>query len=155
MTGVLAARASFAYEERGGVCFVGGGNAGGYGIVLDPNTDLGYFYVLGLLNCRLSDFYLRKVSTTFRGGYYSYGRRFIEQLPIRTIDWDDSADVARHGRMVALVQQTLDQHRHLAAATTPRDRDMTQRRIDLLDDQIDALVYELYGLTEEEIATIG
>jgi hypothetical protein len=31
---------------------------------------------------------------------------------------------------------------------------MTQRRIALLDDQIGALVYELYGLTEEERGVI-
>lgn len=155
MTGVLARRASFSYDELGGICFVGGGNAGGYGVLLDSESTLQYAYLLGLLNSRLLDFFVRKVSTTFRGGYYSYARRYIEQLPIRTIDWDDPADVARHDQMVALVQGMLEQHGRLAAATTPRDRDMTQRRIDLLDDQIDALVYELYGLTEEEIATIG
>jgi len=33
-------------------------------------------------------------------------------------------------------------------------REMTQRRIALLDDQIGALVYELYGLTEEERGVI-
>jgi len=31
---------------------------------------------------------------------------------------------------------------------------LLQRRIAILDDEIDALVYELYELTEEEMATI-
>lgn len=33
------------------------------------------------------------------------------------------------------------------------DREVLQRQIDATDRQIDRLVYELYGLTEEEIAT--
>lgn len=40
------------------------------------------------------------------------------------------------------------------AATTPADKDLYQRQIDATDQQIDALVYELYGLTEEEIEIV-
>jgi len=38
-------------------------------------------------------------------------------------------------------------HRKLAAASIPADKKLYQR-------QIDALVYELYGLTEEEITIV-
>ena len=38
----------------------------------------------------------------------------------------------------------------LAAATIPADRELYQRQIEGTDRQIDALVYELYGLTEQE-----
>ena len=78
----------------------------------------------------------------------------IEQLPIRTIDFDDPADAARHERMVALVQRMLDLHKRLPAASLPQDKDLLQRRIDATDRQIDALVYELYGLTADEIAIV-
>jgi hypothetical protein len=47
-------------------------------------------------------------------------------------------DAARHDNMVALVERMLDLHKKLAAA----------------DRQIDALVYELYDLTEEEITIV-
>jgi len=48
----------------------------------------------------------------------------------------------------------LDLHQRLAAATTPADKDLYQRQIDATDAEIDALVYELYGLTEKEIAIV-
>ncbi len=44
-----------------------------------------------------------------------------------------------------------------AATRTSRDPDTSgfiQRQIDATDRQIDKLVYELYGLTEEEIKTV-
>jgi len=48
----------------------------------------------------------------------------------------------------------LDLHRKLAAASVPVDRTLYQRQIQAADRQIDRLVYELYGLTEGEIATV-
>jgi hypothetical protein len=48
----------------------------------------------------------------------------------------------------------LDLHKKLAAATVPADGDLFERQIEATDRQVDALVYELYGLTEEEIAIV-
>lgn len=45
-------------------------------------------------------------------------------------------------------------HQHLAAAKTAHDKTLLQRQIDATDKQIEQLVYELYGLTEEEIRIV-
>jgi hypothetical protein len=42
----------------------------------------------------------------------------------------------------------------LANANTPTEVTLLQRQIDTIDAQIDTLVYELYGLTEEEIKVV-
>jgi hypothetical protein len=44
--------------------------------------------------------------------------------------------------------------RGLAGARIPADKKLYQRQIEATDREIDALVYELYGLTEEEIAIV-
>ena len=46
-----------------------------------------------------------------------------------------------------LVERMLALHKKLAAATIPADKQLYQRQIEPTDRQIDALVYELYGLT--------
>jgi hypothetical protein len=56
--------------------------------------------------------------------------------------------------MVALVERMLALNRQLAAAKTPTAKTALQRQIDATDRQIDRLVYELYGLTEEEISIV-
>ncbi len=53
-----------------------------------------------------------------------------------------------------LVEQMLALHKQLADARLEQDKTAIQRQIDATDRQIDALVYELYGLTEEEIAIV-
>jgi cytochrome c556 len=75
-------------------------------------------------------------------------------IPDRPIDFSDKADVKRHDRMKELVERMLDLHKKLAAAKAPHDKEAIKLQIDATDQEIDGLVYELYGLTDEEIATV-
>jgi hypothetical protein len=52
--------------------------------------------------------------------------------------------------MVVLVETMLKPHKNLPKAKTPREQESVQRQIAATDKQIDALAYELYGLTEQE-----
>jgi hypothetical protein len=69
---------------------------------------------------------------------------------------------ARHEGMVELAERMLDPsadsgqalHKQLPKAKTPHEQESLQRTIAATDKQIDELVYELYGLTEEEIETV-
>ncbi|MDD5143643.1 N-6 DNA methylase [Methanoregula sp.] len=125
----------------------------GYGILLQ-NTDLSYEYILGLLNSKLLFWYYQRICTVMREGYSHYMTQYIEQLPIRTINFTDPADKARHDRMVTLVTAMLDLNKKLQDARVDHEKTLLQRQIEATDAAIDKLVYELYGLTDEEIAVI-
>ena len=84
----------------------------------------------------------------------SANRQFLSQLPIRIINFSDPTDKDRHDQMVGLVEQMLDLHRRLTGAKTAHDKTILERQIDGTDRQIDRLVYDLYGLTEEEIKIV-
>jgi hypothetical protein len=45
-------------------------------------------------------------------------------------------------------------HQRQAAVRTPADRELYARQIAATDQEIDALVYELYGLTAEQVAVV-
>jgi hypothetical protein len=53
-------------------------------------------------------------------------------------------------RMIGLVKDALELYNTRPSAKTDQMKTALQRQIDSTDNQIDALVYELYGLTEEE-----
>ena len=156
MTPSIAQSASFTLDQDDFYYFVGsgGGGGGGYGITLKEDEPVDYEYVLGLLNSRLLDIYLKTLSSRFRGGYYAYNRQYIEQLPIRTINFSDAEDAARHEKMVGLVGRMLELHEKLAGAKIERERTVIGHQVSATDRQIDNLVYELYGLTDEEIAIV-
>lgn len=111
-------------------------------------------YILGLFNSRLLTYYYQKIIPEVGKTFAEVKTVNVGRLPIRTIDFSDPADVARHDHMVALVERMLDLHRRLNAARTPQDKEVLQRQIDATDRQINALVYELYGLTADEIAIV-
>ena len=51
------------------------------------------------MNSRLLDFYLKKVSTNFHGGYFAANKQYIEQLPISPINFSDKSDKAKHDKI--------------------------------------------------------
>ena len=114
-------------------------------------------YLLGLLNSRIGQFYFVRTCAGLEGKndvYLRFFGQYLEGFPIRTIDFTSPADVARHDRMVALVERMLDLHKKLASEGAPHVKTVLQRQIEATDREIDRLVYELYGLTDEEIAVV-
>ena len=113
-------------------------------------------YLLGLLNWSLATYYLKIIALDItKGASTKFPTNQIARLPIRIIDFSDPKDKACHDRMVKLVEQMLSLHKQLVAAKTPDEKIRIQRQIDATDQQIDRLVYELYGLTEKEIQIVG
>ena len=112
-----------------------------------PTTD---FYVLGLLNSSLIDYFMHTISSTKQGGYFEYKPMYLSKIPIRTINPSDPADVARHDKIITLVERMLDLNKRLPEARTDQEQTIVKRQIAATDKEIDELVYELYGLTEEE-----
>ncbi len=56
--------------------------------------------------------------------------------------------------MVTLVEQMLEAKKRLATARTDSDKTHAQRKCEYLDNEIDKLVYELYGLSAEEVGIV-
>jgi len=68
----------------------------------------------------------------------------MKDLPIPRVN------SAPHDKMVILVERMLDQNKKLKNARTDQEQTIIERQIIATDKEIDKLVYELYGLTEEE-----
>ena len=118
-------------------------------IVIKRESSYSLEYVLGILNSLLMQWRFKITSTN-----NNVGTNELETLPIRTIDFSDPTDKARHDQMVELVEQMLDLNKRLAQAKDPQTKTVLQRQIETTDRQIDHLVYELYGLTKEEIKIV-
>ncbi|MBI4557417.1 MAG: Eco57I restriction-modification methylase domain-containing protein [Candidatus Hydrogenedentes bacterium] len=145
----IADRASFALDEAGDYAFTSG-----YGITLRPDVKESVKYILALLNSSLLDFYLKRISTTMRGGFFRYFTQFIAQLPIRRIDFTDHRQEARHDELAALAQRMLDLYKRQHLAKTDHERGVLERQVTATSQEIDQLVYELYGLSSGEISIV-
>jgi hypothetical protein len=115
-------------------------------------------YLLGVLNSRLFWFAIANISIPFgiRAGEYRYRLiyQYMEKVPIRVINFSNTDHKSAHDRIVSLVEQMLAMHRQLAAVRTPQEMTALERQIAATDAQIDRLVYDLYGLTDDEIKIV-
>jgi len=145
VTQVLASSNTFALDSKGEFYFVGGGNAGGYGIVLKNEYKDYYPYILALLNSRVLEFYLKNISTPFRGGYFSYGRRFIEQLPIKFANEMDT------NKLSLLVMEQISLTMSLREMNDTDAKNKIEQRLKENEQKINSIVYTIYGLNEKEI----
>jgi type I restriction-modification system DNA methylase subunit len=80
-------------------------------------------------------------------------KTYLENVPIPApvIDLKHSA---LYNDLVSNVDKMQDLKNQLAEAKISQDTNILQRQIEATDNQIDTLVYELYGLTEEEIKIV-
>ena len=111
-------------------------------------------YLLGILNSKLMTFFYSRLSSTYRGGYLRFIYQYLEQLPIRTLDLANGGEKERHDHIVRLVEQMLQAKERLANAKTEAETNRLEMQCQSSDRQIDRAVYELYGLTEEEIKIV-
>jgi len=111
-------------------------------------------YVLGILNSRLTGYFWRTMFADFKTSFPQVTIFSLAQVPIHEMDLSDPAEQTRHGEMVAKVESMLDAKNKLAKAKTDKDKTYYENKCAALDRQIDRLVYDLYGLTEEEIQIV-
>lgn len=81
-------------------------------------------------------------------------RGHLAQLPVYLPDLSSNVYKVHHDRIVELVERMLSLYKRLVEAKIPQDQRVIQQQIAITDQQIDKLVYELYGLTEEEIKIV-
>ena len=148
MTQVLSLHSSLTYDPNGFYYFVGGGTAGGYGVVLKNNSELDYKYLLGLLNSRLLEWFIHSYASPFRGGYFAYNKDSMGHLPIIKIS------IKEQETIIKLVDEILDLNEQKKTASEYQIQRILQPQIDETDKAIDKLVYDLYGLTDDEIKIV-
>lgn len=93
-------------------------------------------YLLAILNSKLIEFYLHKTASLKQGGYYSYSSAVIDALPL-ALNFENQETVIKK------VDEIIEAKKQNPNADTSK-----------LECQIDKLVYQLYGLTDEEIRIV-
>jgi hypothetical protein len=115
-------------------------------------------YLLGFLNSRLFWFAISNISIPFgvRAGQFRYRLiyQYMEKVPVRVINPANKVDKAARDQIVTWVNQTIYLHKLRSGTKTPHEQTVIDRQISVIDSQIDQLVYELFGLTDEEIKLV-
>ena len=118
------------------------------------NSDFDPYFLLGVLNSKI-------IKAVWYNKFYDQRRTFpkikgtyLKQLPIWKINFDKISEKINYDNIVKNVHNIIRLYKQLADTKTPQMATILRRQIKIIDNEIDKLVYELYGLTEEEIKII-
>jgi hypothetical protein len=111
-------------------------------------------YLLGILNSTLiRSIWLDKYNDR-RRTFPKIKGSYLGQLPIKMVDTASAPELSFRDHLVTSVDSMLSLHVRLAAAKTPHEATSLQAQIEATDARIDAIVYELYGLSDAENAIV-
>ncbi|MCK4731363.1 MAG: Eco57I restriction-modification methylase domain-containing protein, partial [Methanophagales archaeon] len=123
-----------------------------------PKSDenkLSLLYLLGILNSRLATYFVRLIAFNLTKGAFTKVRtNQLARLPIPPINFSDPTEKAQHDKLVALVESMLELQKKHHETRMEQDKELYERQIRIVDAQIDKEVYDLYGLTEEEVKVV-
>lgn len=111
-------------------------------------------YLLGLLNSKLLDYFIKSIASTKQGGYYEYKPMYLSKIPIKIINESEDTEVLLRRTIEQLVEQVLGLNSELHSCRIPDRIEQLKSHIYHTENKINELVYQIYGLTEEEIGII-
>ncbi|MDP1675864.1 MAG: TaqI-like C-terminal specificity domain-containing protein, partial [Bacteroidota bacterium] len=111
-------------------------------------------YFAGIMGSKLISFFVRTYYNETNDAFPQIKVGQLQSLPIRAINVANSEDKSRHDNIVKLVEQMLEAKQKLSTAKTDGEVNRLELLCASLDRKIDEAVYELYGLTEEEIKIV-
>ncbi len=116
-------------------------------LVMKENMPFNIKYLLVLLNSKLHNWYFGFIGKS-KGNTREYFNKPLAEIPIKTISPEDQAP------LITLADQMLETQRRLQQALSDEDKKLLEQRAAIIDKQIDKAVYQLYGLTEEEVKIV-
>ena len=105
-------------------------------------------YVLSLLNSNLMNWYYSKEFSNESKLTVNLSKEYLSAIPIKKISLDNQMP------LIELANKIMELNKRLVVCKTPQEEKLLKIQIDKIDEQINAIVYELYGLTEDEIAIV-
>jgi hypothetical protein len=113
------------------------------------STKISHKFLLGVLNSKVTNFYYYQINPERGEALAEVKKQHIEQLPVpKTVSKEQEAEIIKH------VDRLLRFNKDLQSAALPSQIEQLQYKIAHSEDKINALVYELYGLTDEEVRII-
>ena len=101
-------------------------------------------YLLAIMNSR----YASVLLTNLRGGDYHIYPEHIRNIPIPTATESQQQELAN---LATLMMEAVKKQQD---AKSEQEKNICKMRVEAIDTQINAKVYALYGLTEDEIAIV-
>lgn len=154
IVGVLAQENKYAVDTNG--TLVSSGGTAGYCLVSIPaDSQYSIYYIQAILGSIQGEWLASLYGEIFRGGFIARGTKVLKQIPVRTIDFNNLADVTAHKEIVERQKSLISLGDRIAAnGNNERKATPLKRQFELLKKEQQQAINNLYGMTEEEVSLI-
>jgi type I restriction-modification system DNA methylase subunit len=125
-----------------------------YNVYFTQETDYSIKYILGIMTASAFRFYWKIKHFDEKKTFPKIKKESLLDMPIPNLDLSNKSDKLKHDNLVSLVDKMLELKRKEAAEPNPDVKKTIVLQTDGVNKAIDAAVYALYGLTEDEIKTV-
>lgn len=148
---VLSTKPGYIFDENN-LQFTGGGNGPYYSLF--TISDYSLYFILGILAHPIIEAMVKSGASEFRGDYYSHGKQYLEDLPVRKIDFANADDVMLHNDIANTVKKLIDTKAIYNGLYIAAKKKVIQHKMDLLFNSLFAQINSLYGISEDEVKTV-
>lgn len=148
---VLSTTSSYVIDQSN-FQFTGGGNGPYYSIT--SKSAYSIYYLAGLLSHPVLEAMVKSRASEFRGKYYSHGKQFIENLPIKEIDFNDPTEKIVYEQVCSIVKSIIDTKSKLTKIRIYAKQRVMHRKLNRLYIELFSLIDNLYGFTQDDIDCI-
>ena len=154
IVGVLAQENKYAVDTNG--TLVSSGGTAGYCLVSIPaDSQYSIYYIQAILGSIQGEWLASLYGEIFRGGFIARGTKVLKQIPVRAIDFNNLADVTAHKEIVERQKSLISLGDRIAAnGNNARKATPLKRQFELLKEEQQQAINNLYGMTEEEVSLI-
>ena len=149
---VLSTGPNYALDD-GNLQFTGGGNGPYYSIL--PGKRYSIYYILAIISHPVFESLVKSRASEFRGAYYSHGKQFIANLPIRRIAWNSKKDRTAHDKIVESAKAAVEAKVNLDEAKLPEKRKVLKQKLAIRQRAVIKAVNDLYKITEDDLGSIS
>lgn len=148
---VLSTSSGYVFDKNN-LQFTGGGNGPYYSLFTKSSYSL--YFLLGILSHPIIEAMVKSGASEFRGEYYSHGKQFIENLPIRTIDFDKADEKRLYENIEKAVKDLIKTKQVYESVYVTSKRKVLQRKMDILRHSLIEQVNFLYGISDEDLRIV-
>ena len=118
-------------------------------LLTSTNEDYSLYYLVGLLNSNITKWVFKMISPHILAERLRFTKQYVSKIPIVNANIDDK------NKIIQLSKEIIKNYDMFNSSdSTPSQKKIFKTQIKVLEDELNQIIYQLYDLTEDEIAII-
>ena len=118
-------------------------------LLSSSNEDYPLYYLVALLNSNVTKWIFKRISPHILAERLRFTKQYVSKVPIVDADVDDKNRIMQLSKDITNYYESFN-----SLDSTPAQKKILNRQIKVAEEELNNIIYRIYGLSDEEIAII-